>query len=248
MITQAIRSELAPRGVLRAAINLSNFLLVTGRSPSGEPEGVAPDMARALADRLGVPVTYVTYPRPGDLADAAMTDAWDIGLIGAEPARAEKIVFSPAYAEIEATYLVPPGSPLTAIDQVDETGIRIAVTARTAYGLWLDRTIERAELVQSASLDAAFDQFVAEKLDVLAGLRPRLLADARRLPGARILEGQFTAVQQAIGTARGNEAGAAFLHDFVEEAKASGAVAALIARHGVTGLSVAPLLRSAPQS
>jgi polar amino acid transport system substrate-binding protein len=239
-MTQALRSELAPHGVLRAAINLSNFLLVTGRSASGDPEGVAPDMARAIADRLGVPVTYVTYATPGELADAAMTDNWDIGLIGAEPARAEKIVFSPAYTEIEATYMVPPGSPLTAIDQVDQPGIRIAVTARTAYDLWLSRHIARAELLRSASLDSAFEQFAAEKLDVLAGLRSRLLSDLQKMPGARILDGRFTAVQQAIGTARGNIAGAAFLRDFVEEAKASGAVAGLIARHRVIGLSVAP--------
>ena len=234
------RSELAPHGVLRAAINLSNFLLVTGRSPSGDPEGVSPDMARAVAERLGVPVTYVTYATPGELADAAMTGTWDIGLIGAEPARAEKIAFSPAYAEIEATYMVPPGSLVTTIEQVDRPGIRVAVTARTAYGLWLDRNITQAELVRSSSLDSAFDQFVADKLDVLAGLRPRLLSDVQRMPGARILDGQFTAVQQAIGTARGNAAGAAFLKDFVEEAKASGVVASLIARHRVAGLSVAP--------
>jgi hypothetical protein len=125
-----IIAQLAPTGVLRAGINLSNFLLVTGRTPAGEPEGVAPDMARAVAERLGVPVRYVPYPRPGELADAAGTGAWDIGLIGAEPQRAEKIAFSPAYAEIEATYLVPPGSPITAIEEVDRPGTRIAVAAR----------------------------------------------------------------------------------------------------------------------
>jgi polar amino acid transport system substrate-binding protein len=240
IMTRTIGSELAPHGVLRAAINLSNFLLVTGRSPSGDPEGVAPDMARAIADRLGVPIAYVTYETPGELADAAMTDAWDVGLIAAEPARAEKIAFSPAYAEIEATYMVPPGSPLTAMEQVDQAGIRIAVTARTAYDLWLSRHITRAELVRSASLDSAFRQFVQDKLDVLAGLRSRLVSDAQMMPGSRILDGRFTAVRQAIGTAHANTASIAFLSAFVEEAKASGAVASMIARHGVTGLSVAP--------
>jgi polar amino acid transport system substrate-binding protein len=239
-MTQAVRSELARHGVLRAAINLSNFLLVTGRSPAGDPVGVAPDMARAIADRLGVPVAYVVYTTPGELADAAITDSWDIGLIGAEPARAERIAFSQAYAEIEATYMVPPGSPLTTLEQVDQAGIRIAVTARTAYDLWLARHIIRAELVRSASLDSAFEQFVREKLDVLAGLRPRLMSDAQKMPGAQILDGRFTAVQQAIGTPHGNSASRAFLNDFVEEAKVSGAVAAMITRHRVSGLSVAP--------
>ena len=233
-------SQLAPTGVLRAGINMSNFLLVTGRSAAGDPEGVSPGMARAIADRLGVPVRYVPYPRPGELADAAGTGAWDIGLIGAEPQRAEKIAFTPAYCEIEATYLVPAGSPIATIGEVDRPGVRIAVTARAAYDLWLERNIRNATLLRSDSLDGALRRFQEEGLEVLAGLRPRLLSDAEALPGSRILEGRFTAVQQAIGTARGNEAGAAFLRDFVEEAKATGLVAALIERHAVRGLSVAP--------
>jgi polar amino acid transport system substrate-binding protein len=234
-------SELAPTGVLRAAINMGNFLLVTGRTASGDPEGVAPDMAREIASQLGVPVRYVPYARPGELADAAGTGVWDIGLIGAEPQRAEKIAFTPAYVEIEATYLVPAGSPIRTIADVDRTGTRIAVTARSAYDLWLERNIKNAQLVRSEGGDGAFKQFIDGKLEALAGLRPRLLEDAAKLPGSRILDGQFTAVQQAIGTARKNTAGAAFLREFVEEAKRSGLVARLIERHGVIGrLSVAP--------
>ncbi|WP_270938366.1 transporter substrate-binding domain-containing protein [Falsiroseomonas oryzae] len=233
-------AQLAPTGVLRAGINLSNFLLVTGRAPDGAPQGVAPDMARAIADRLGVPVRYVPYPRPGELADDAGKDAWDIGLIGAEPQRAERIAFSPAYCEIQATYLVPAGSPITAMDQVDRPGVRIAVAARAAYDLWLERNIRQAALHRAPTLDASFEIFRDQGLEALAGLRPKLLEDAAKLPGARVLEGQFMAVQQAVGTARANAAAAAFLRDFVEEAKASGLVARLIATHGVRGLSVAP--------
>ncbi len=233
-------TELAPSGVLRAGINMANFLLVTGAGAAGEPEGVAPDMARGIAESLGVGIAYVPFPTPGELADAAASDVWDIGLIGAEPARAEKIAFTAAYVEIEATYLVPEGSPLGTIEAVDRAGVRIAVTARAAYDLWLERNIEAAELVRAPSLDGAVELFRTEKLEALAGLRPRLLADLEKLPGARILEGQFTAVQQAVGTARGNQAGAAFLSEFVEEAKASGFVQRLIERHHVEGLSVAP--------
>jgi len=235
-----ILKQLAPAGTLRAGINLGNFLLVTGKSPSGDPEGVAPDMARAIAERLGVKLKLVPFKTPGELADAAGSDVWDIGLIGAEPARAERIAFSAAYAEIEATYLVPAGSALRTIAEVDRPGIRIAVSARSAYDLWLMRNIRQAQLVHADGIDAAFNLFVNDKLEALASLRPRLLTDAVKLPGARILDGQFTAVQQAVGTARTNVAGAAFLRGFVEEAKASGFVASLIARHHVAGLSVAP--------
>jgi polar amino acid transport system substrate-binding protein len=236
-----VLTELAPTGVLRAGINLSNFLLVSGKSATGEPEGVAPDMARAVAERLGVKVAYVTFPRPGELADAAGKNVWDVGLIAAEPARAEVIAFSPAYAEIEATYLVPAGSEIRTIAEVDRPGIRIAIAARAAYDLWLSRHLQHAELVRAPNLDASFELFVTEKLDALAGLRPRLLQDVEKLPGARILDGKFTAVQQAVGTAKANDAGARFLHDFVEDAKASGLVARLIERHQIRGLSVAPL-------
>jgi polar amino acid transport system substrate-binding protein len=239
-MTPEIVSQLAPTGVLRAGINLGNFLLVTGRSASGDPEGVAPDMAREIADRLGVKVKYVPYKTPGELADAAGTGAWDIGLIGAEPQRAEIIAFTSAYVEIEATYLVPAGSPIKSVAEVDRPGIRIAVTGRSAYGLWLERNIKQAELVRSDTLDSAYEQFVRDKLEALAGLRPRLLTDVQKLPGARILDGQFSAVQQAVGTARRNAAGAAFLREVVEQAKASGLVARLIERHKVQGLSVAP--------
>lgn len=235
-----IIAQLAPHGMLRAGINLSNFLLVTGRDAHGSPEGVSPDMARAVAERLGVAVRLVPYTSPGLLADAVGTDAWDIGLIGAEPQRAEKIAFSAAYAEIEATYLVPAGSPIATIADVDRPGVRIASSARAAYDLWLERNIAQATLLQAEGLDGALNLFTEQKLEALAGLRPRLLKDVEAMPGARILDGQFSAVQQAIGTARANSAAAAFLRDFVEEAKASGLVARLIEKHGVRGLSVAP--------
>ena len=240
-MSQQVKAELAPTGVLRAGINLSNFLLVTGKTEAGDPVGVAPDMAGEIARRLGVPVTYVTYKTPGELADMADAGAWDIGLIGAEPQRAEKIAFTPAYVEIEATYLVPAGSPIRTVGEVDRPGRSIAVTARSAYGLWLENNIKEARLVQFDSADAAVKAFVDDKMDAYAGLRPALVGLAEKLPGSRILDGQFSAVQQAVGTPKKNTAGFAFLRDFVEEAKRSGVVASLIERHGVTGrLSVAP--------
>jgi polar amino acid transport system substrate-binding protein len=232
--------ELAPTGVLRAGINMGNFLLVTGKTASGDPQGVAPDMAAEIAKRLGVGVAYVKYERPSTLADAADTDAWDIGLIGAEPQRAEKITFTAAYCEIEATYLVPPGSPITNIADVDRPGIRIASRRGAAYGLWLERNIKHAKLILAESAEGPLNQFIAEKLEAYGALRPQLLTESNKLPGSRILPGNFMTVQQAIGTAKTNAAGAAFLSDFVAEAKSSGLVARLIEKHNVKGLSVAP--------
>ncbi len=235
-----IVAELAGTGALRAGINMSNGLLVTGMTSAGNPQGVAPDMAAEIANRLNVPVVYVKFDRPSQLADAAGANAWDIGLIGAEPARAEKIAFTPAYCEIQATYLVREGSPLQSVADADRPGLRIAVRAGSAYDLWLTRNLKHATLVRSDSADGPFNQFVAESLDALAGLRPALMSEADKLPGARILPGNFTAVQQAIGTLKSNIAAAAFLREFVEEAKRTGFVASLIERHKVVGLSVAP--------
>lgn len=235
------RAELAPTGVLRAGINMSNFLLVTGRAANGDPDGVAPDIARAIAARLGVPLQLVPFESPGALADAVEANAWDIGLIGAEPQRAEKIEFTAAYAQIEATYLVRAGSPIQTLADVDQPGVRISAPGRAAYGLWLDRNIRHATLMRTDSTADALTQFMTDQLEVLAGLRPGLLDEVQRLPGARVLDGHFATVQQAIGTAKGNRAGAVFLRDFVAEALGSGLVASLIVRHEVEGrLSVAP--------
>lgn len=238
-VDPAILADLAPTGRLRAGINLGNFLLVTGRAANGDPEGVSPDVAAEIAARLGVPLDLVPYADPGALADAAVRGEWDIGNIGAEPQRAQTIAFTAAYCEIASTYLVPPGSPIRTIAEVDRPGHRIATKGRAAYGLWLENNLTQAELVRTDSIESSFDVFVAEGLDVLAGLKPRLLKDVKRLPGARILEGQFSAVQQSVGTPRKNTAGAAWLSEVVEEIKASGLIQRLIDKHGVEGLSVA---------
>ena len=240
LMSNPVAMELAPTGTLRAAINLANFLLVTGKKPNGDPDGVAPDLAAAIADDLGVDIKYVPFATPGELADAVGDGAWDIGLIGAEPARAEHIDFTAAYAEIEATYLVLADSPLKQLEDVDQPGIRIAVSARSAYDLYLTRHLKHAELVRAEGLDASYELFVREGLDALAGLKPRLLFDVETLGQARLLEGRFTAVQQAVGTPTDRKDSAAYLRSFIETAKASGLVAQLISRHRVKGLSVAP--------
>ena len=203
-----IVQQLAPKGTLRAGINMLNFLLVTGKSANGDPEGVAPDMARAIADRLGV-------------------------------ARALHIDFTTAYVEIEATYLVPPGSPARSLADVDRAGNRIAVASRSAYDLWLQRNIRHATLVHAEGFEATFEAFVNGGLEAMASLRPGLLPFLERMPGSRVLDGRFTAVQQSIGVRKGRPQALAFLQQFVDEAKSSGFVAELIARHSVNGLTVA---------
>ncbi len=238
-VTVALRSEFAPTGTLRVGLNMSNFLLTRTDAATGKPAGLAHDLGLELARRLGLPVEFVPHPNPGALADAAGKNIWDVGFLGAEPQRAHEIDFTAAYVEIDSTYLVPPGSSLKHADEVDRKGVRIIVPAKAAYELYLTRTIKNAELIKETGADASFKRFVDEKLDALAGLRPRLVADQASLPGSRIVAGRFTAVQQAAGVPKGRPAAAQYLRTFIEDVKTSGLVARLILDNQVSGLTIA---------
>ncbi|MCC6317099.1 MAG: transporter substrate-binding domain-containing protein [Gemmatimonadaceae bacterium] len=234
---EAARIELAPNGILRVALNHANFLLVT--APAPDAAGVAADLGRALAQSLNAEPRFVGFENAGLAADAAAHDAWDVAFIGADPARASEIVSSDPYVEIEATYLVPPGSRLRTIADVDAPGIRIASARRSAYDLHLERGLRAAQLVRADSIPASFDLFRREGLDALAGLRAGLLQDQERLPGSTVLDGQFMRVRQAIGTRRSCPAGAQHVASFVRSAIGAGMVGRLIADHGIRGVMVA---------
>ncbi len=236
IMSDAAKAELAPNGRLRAALNYSNFLLVSTRAP--EHTGVAPDLARELARRAGAVVEFVGYANAGLVADAAKDRAWDVAFIGAEPARADLIAFTPAYVEIEATYLVPEHSTIHAIADVDHESVRIVSTARAAYTLFLQRTIRRATIVEADGIDGAAALFTRGNYEVLAGLTPRLREDAARLPGLRLVPGRFTAVQQSMGVGKERKAAAAYLAAFAREIRTSGLLARLIAEHKADGLTI----------
>jgi polar amino acid transport system substrate-binding protein len=236
-MTDAVKAELAPNGRLRAALNYSNFLLVSSRAP--DHAGVAPDLARELARRAGATVEFVGYENAGLAADAAEARAWDVAFIGAEPARANVITFSPAYVEIEATYLVAEHSTIGTIGDVDHESVRIVSTARAAYTLYLQRTLRRAQIVEADGIAGAAALFAKGGYDALAGLTPRLRDDVRAIPGTRLLPGRFTAVQQSIGVRKERAAAAAYLAAFTREIRASGLLAGLIATHRADGLTIA---------
>ena len=240
MDIREVRAALAPSGVLRTGLNYGNFLLVLADGPAGEPRGIAPDLAREIGRRLGVPLEFARFPQAGPLADGVRDNLWDIAFLGNEPQRAAEIAFSPAYLEIPVTYLVPAGSPIGTPADVDRDGVRIAVSGKSAYDLFLSRTLKRAALVRAEGIEASVKLFEEQKLEALACLTPRLIAAAAALPGSRVLDGRVTGVQQSIGTPRGRPgAGAEFLGAFVDEAKGSGLVARLIEKHGVRGVTVA---------
>lgn len=238
-VPNSARAELAPTGKLRAGINFQNPLL-TKLGPNGEQSGVAVDLVHELARRLGVPLEILPYQSAGSLADSVNSGVWDVAVLAAEPARAKDIAFADATTEIEATYLVPAGSPLQKVDDVDKPGVRIALGAKSGYDLYLTRTLKHAQRVPIEGSQAAFKHFVAENLEALAGLKTELVKCAAELPGSRILDGRFMVVRHTAGTPRGRDAGAAYLHAFIEAVKAEGLVTQWIANSGVKGLSAAP--------
>ena len=240
-ISNEVRAQLAPHGVLSAAVYLGNFLLVTGRSSSGEPTGIAPDICRAIAKRLDVSLDLTGYETQDEVVEAAASGRCGIILVGSDPARAQKVTFTPAYAELEATYLVFDASPIREIAQVDQPGVRIASFFKSAYDHWLQRNLKHASLVHADSLQASNELFLSERLDALAGLKTGLVAFAKKHPDLRILDGQFTGIQQGIATQKSNLEAMTFLSACVEEFIRSGLVTDLIEQYQVQGLAAAPI-------
>ena len=236
----ALRAAFTPNGRLRAAINLGNPILA-GTDAAGQPAGVSIDLARGFAERLGVDLELVVFDTAGKSVDAVTAEQADIGFFAIDPVRGAGIAFTAAYVLIEGSYLVRGDSPLQDNDEVDRAGHRVAVGKGSAYDLYLSRELKAAEIVRAPSSPAVVDTFVAQNLDVAAGVRQQLEADARRLPGLRLLPGRFMVIQQAMGLPKGRGAEAtAALAAYVEEQKASGFVAEALARHGIQGASVAP--------
>lgn len=236
-------SELAPTGKLRAAINFGNPILASRDPSTGEAKGVSVDLSRELGRRLGVPLELVTYNTAGKVVEALKTGAWDVAYVAIDPVRANEISYSAPYVVIEGAYLVRQDSPLRSNAEVDRAGVRVAAAAGSAYDLFLSRELKQAKIVRAPTSQAVTDLFVAQGLDVAAGVKQQLEADAKRIPGLRLLEGRFMVINQAMGTPKGREAGAKYLREFIEEMKASGFVARALERHRIEGAVVAPPAR-----
>jgi polar amino acid transport system substrate-binding protein len=244
-LSDAVRAEFAPTGVLRAGINLGNPVIAQREPRGGDPRGVGPGLARELAGRLGVPIRFVTFETAGKLADAAKEGVWDVAFLAIDPARATDIEFTSAYVNIEGTYMVPEESSLRSVDEFDRDDVRIAVGLKTAYDLFLTREMKRAQLIRAESSTAAIDLFLKDGLDAVAGVRQPLLAASAAHPNLRVLATSFMVIRQAAGVPKGRPAAARYLAEFIEKAKASGLVARTLKESGVADVSVAPAVRNA---
>jgi polar amino acid transport system substrate-binding protein len=245
MTRPSIRTDLAPTGRIRVGINYGNPVLAKKDPISGELSGVAVDLARELGRRTDLPVELVAFESAGKMFDALKSGAWNAAFLAIDPGRANEVDFTEPYVEIEGTYLVPSGSPIHALADVDRDGVRVGVSGKSAYDLFLSRNLKHAQLVRADSPDAAFELILSAKVDVLAGVRQHLVANAAKLPGSRVFDDRFMAIGQALGIPKGRSDGAKYLREFIEDVKASGFVARAIEKAGVRGVSVPSIVTRA---
>lgn len=241
-IDQSIITAFAPTGKLRASINLGNPILANKHPATGEPFGVSIDLARQFAKCLRVGIELVVFDAAAKSVEAVSDERVDIGFFAVDPQRATNIVFTAPYVLIEGCYLVREDSPIRSTSEVDSEVNRVAVGKGSAYDLFLSRELKHAHIVRSPTSPAVVQMLIEQELEVAAGVKQQLEADALKTPGLRLLDQRFMVIQQAMGTAKNRgDAAADVLRQFVEDVKRSGLVAASLALHGIVGASVAPV-------
>lgn len=238
-VTEAIRDELAPSGVLYAAINVGNPVLVQ-QDDGGKLSGVTVDLARELAQRLEVPVELVRFDGAGKVFEAASSGIWDVAFLAIDPERSRGIRFTEPYVIIEGTCIVRSNSPDKTLDDLDRSGARISVVKGAAYDLYLSRVLKHATLLRKATFEEQMELFVSESLEASAGVRQPLEEFARANPGYRVFEGRFTEIRQAMGIPQGRKAAGAYLDAFLDEMKRSGFIEEAFLRAGQTGMTLVP--------
>ena len=239
-VPTAIVNAFAPEGTLRASINFGNPLLANVDA-SGQPFGVSVDLARALAQRLGVDIELIVFNTAGKSVDAVIEQQADVGFFAIDPLRAAEIAFTAPYLLIEGFYLVREDSAIVDNAQVDVASNRVVVGVGSTYDLYLTRTLQNAAMIRAASSQVVVDTFIEQNMEVAAGVKQQMQADARRVGGLRLLDERFMIIRQAMGLQkrRGKDA-EAFLHRFVEEMKSSGFIQSALERHGIADVTIAP--------
>jgi polar amino acid transport system substrate-binding protein len=233
------KAELGSTGKLRAAINFGNPILAS-RGPDGEPRGLSVDLAREAARRLELPIDLIVFTSAGSVVEAIKARQVDLAFVAIDPVRAADMEYTAPYVIIEGAYLVRNSSQLQRNEDVDRPGNRVAVGRGSAYDLFLTRELKSATLERAPTSPEVTDLFLAQNLEVAAGVKQQLEADAKRAGGVRLLPGRFMVIEQAMGVPKGRSAAQAWLSEFIEEMKASGFVAAALKRHGIEGAAVAP--------
>ncbi len=236
-----LSKEFAPAGKLRAALNMGNPVLARYCATSGLPAGVSVDLSKELGNTLGVDVDFVCFATAAESVDAVLAQEADIGFMAIDPKRADGLHFTPAYLLIEGSYAVPRNSPIHANDEVDRPGHQVVVGSASAYDLFLTRHLQHARIDRVPLSEQVIETMLQDGCTAAAGVRQQLEMLIAHTDDARLLDGGFMVINQAsaISATRSLEA-RQYLDAFIEGMKASGFVAASLARHGVTGVKIAP--------
>lgn len=246
-VSDARVADIVRTGKLRAGVGVVAPHWAVKDPATGELRGVAVDIARALAERLGVELVLVEYPSPPSVLEGLKTGAWDVGFLAIDPSRAALVDFSFPYLQIDATYLVQGSSPILKISDADQPGVRIAVTRKSVEEIVLGRMLKRAELRSVDTIPAAFELVRTGNADALAVPRPAALQFSAKLPGSRVIADRFHTTSGAMAVPKGQAGRLAYINAFIEEAKTSGLVQRAIEHAGVRGVQVAPAGNPASQ-
>jgi polar amino acid transport system substrate-binding protein len=238
--TPEARQALAPTGTLRVGLQLGSPHNVIQDSVTGEMKGVGYDLGKELARRLGVPFEPVLYPSVGALLDGGKSGAWDVAFVGFSPARAMEWDFTALHLEIEFGYLVPSGSSIATMADVDRPGIRVAVQEKSQPDIFISRTLRDAVVVRASSLDGTLEMLKTGRADVIFSIEPSLFEASNKLPGSRVLDGRPGVDPHAMVIPKGRDAGVAYARQYIVSAKSEGVVKAAIERAGIRGAVVAP--------
>jgi len=230
---KTISKKIAPTGELRVGLNMSNFLLINSKDLNGLPDGVSPDIGKKLAEELNVSCRLVQFERPGLLADAVNDDRWDISNIAYEKERSKTIDFSDPYVNIDANFIFRNKYNFKSNEEINSSGIKIAVVERSAYDLWLSDNFKNAELIKVKTIDGSHKIFREGSVDVLAGLKPKLMEELKTNNDFKIISNPFTYIKQSIGIKKGNPEILEFLNVFISKIIKEGYVESLLKKHKV---------------
>ncbi|HTW83871.1 MAG TPA: transporter substrate-binding domain-containing protein [Candidatus Sulfotelmatobacter sp.] len=236
------KDELAPTGTLRVAVAISNlggpFWSAVG--PDGSVTGVPVDLGRALAQRLGVPVTFVKYENSGQITDAAASGAWDVTFVPEDAARAQKMAFGPIYNSADATFLVRPGSTAQSFADLDNPAVKVVAVANTTTLRGAQRALAHNTVVGVQKVDDIVAGMRAGTIDAFANLRDQLVPLSAQLPGSRVLPGAFQQTKTAVAVPLDHPAALAYVSAFLAQAKTDGTLRRLFDAHGLQAIAIAP--------
>ena len=232
MIDDIIK-KIAPTGVLRVGVNMSNFLLVNSKDKLGVIDGVSPGIGKKLAKELNISFEIVQFANPGLLADAVDNNEWDIGNIASEKERGKTIDFSDPYVNIDANFLFREEDNFKNNNDIDQSGIKIAVFERSAYDLWLTENFKKAELIRVNSIEESHNLFKENKVNILAGLKPKLIDEMKKNNNYEMIQSPFTYIKQSIGIKKGNPVVLDFINKFISNNIKEGYVKSLLQQHNV---------------